>query len=78
MKPALYSFLQQNRKTVRDIPDLNFCKYCKKSIPLFEPMCLEPGGGFNRLDHVVVLYIIIIGKESCLESVGLLTVVGQS
>lgn len=51
MKPALNSFLQQNRKTVRDIPDLNFCKYCKKSITLFEPMCLEPGGGFKKLDH---------------------------
>lgn len=51
MKPALNSFLQQTRKTVRDIPNLHFCKYCKKSIPLFQSMCLEPGGGFNKLDH---------------------------
>lgn len=56
MKPALNSFLQQNRKTVRDIPNLHFCKYCKKSIPLFDPMCLEPGGGFNKLDNCGIVY----------------------
>lgn len=56
MKPAVNSFLQQNLKTVRDIPDLHFCKYSKKSIPVFEPMCLEPGGGFNKLDHCGIVY----------------------
>lgn len=40
-------------------------------------MCLEPGGGFNKLDHCGIVYIII-GKESCLETVGLLTVVVKS